>query len=181
MKVKLFLVMSLLCSSVFAEPVEIPDFKEESLPLLNKRLRELEDKQSSCILGFAASGGVGIAAGTTKYAAFMGGAFGTTNWNSTEANRQHIIPYTGTAKNLYIRTTGAQPGAGALVFTVRKNGVDTDLTITIAANEAAGTKTDLANKVSFSAGDLICLKGVNGDGADTSALINQWSLEFVKK
>ena len=138
------------------------------------------DGKTSCVIGFAASGGVGIATGTTKYASFFGGAFGSTNWNSTEANRQHILPYAGTAKNLYIRTTGAQPSAGNLVFTVRKGGAATALTITVAADEAAGTKTDLTNEVSFVAGDLICLQGVNNDGVDTSALINQWSLEYVK-
>ena len=138
------------------------------------------DGKTSCVLGFASSGGVGIAAGTTKYAAFFGGAFGTTNWNTTEANRQHILPYAGTAKNLYIRTTGAQPSAGNLVFKVRKNGADTALTITVVADEAAGTKTDTTNTVTFAVGDLICLEGANGDGVDTSALINQWSLEYVK-
>ena len=39
-------------------------------------------------------------------------------------------------RNLYVVTTGVQPGTGALVATVRRNGVDTAVTLTIAAGAA---------------------------------------------
>ncbi len=154
---------------------------QEGIDIANEELRKLRRTSDSCVLGFASSGGVSIGTDLTTYAAFMGGAFGTTNFNSTSGRRQHILPYAGVVKNLYIRTTTAQPAGGSLVFTVRKNGTDTAVTLTIAAGGSAGTFTDLTNSVSFDAGDLIDLKAVNNDGVSVSATVNQWSIEYQRE
>jgi hypothetical protein len=46
-------------------------------------------------------------------------------------------------------------------LTIRKNGVDTSITLTIPAGSSIGTYSDTTNSVSFSAGDLISVKAVN--------------------
>lgn len=118
--------------------------------------------------------GVTVALSSTVYAApFFGGSF-----NATEGNRQLTIKVAGTVGNLYVRTNSAQSGLGSLVITVRKNGADTAVTLTIAAGAAAATFSDVANTVSFAAGDLIGFKVVN-NAAATSANIMEVGV-FVK-
>lgn len=118
--------------------------------------------------------GVTVGSGATVYAApFFGGSF-----NATEGNRQLTIKVAGTVGNLYVRTNSAQSGLGSLVITVRKNGADTAVTLTIAAGSAAATFSDVANTVAFAAGDLIGFKVVN-NAAATSANIMEVGV-FVK-
>jgi hypothetical protein len=113
---------------------------------------------------------------STNYAPIVG----TSSFNATESNRQFIFPYACTVKNLYIRTTGTQSSTGSLVFTVRKEGLATAVTRTIAASVAAGTYSDVTNTVDFAAGEVISLQVVNNATA-TSANIISWSAEVVKK
>lgn len=61
----------------------------------------------------------------------------------------------GTMRNLYFRLTGTQPSTGSLVITARKNNADTAIVITIPANGAAGTWTDLTHSVAMAAGDYV--------------------------
>lgn len=119
-------------------------------------------------------GGAQNTAGTTAYAPIGG----TTNYNATERNRQIVIARACVIKNLSIVTGTSQPGTGTMVFTVRKNGVDTALTLTVAINAAAGTFADNTNEVSFSAGDLLSLKSVN-NASGASAELTAWSVLSV--
>jgi len=96
------------------------------------------------------------------------------NWLTTtfaaEWNRMTVVWATCTAKNLFIRTDNAQTGTWSFVFTVRKNGADTSIVVTVAAWSAAWTFSDTSNTASFTAGDRISLKGVN-NGSATSAQV----------
>lgn len=110
-----------------------------------------------------------IAASTTNYLAIGGGTAGA---NATEANRQNIISTGGTLRNLYIATSTSQPAGGSLAFTLRKNGSDTGIVVTIAASTAAGTFSDTTNSVNVAPGDLLSLKAVNGSSSASAAIIS---------
>lgn len=117
-------------------------------------------------------GAAQVTASTTAYAPING----TTNYNATENNRQSLISRNCLISNLVVVTGSSQPASGSLTLTVRKNGVDTTLTITIPANQAAGTFADTTHTVSFVAGDLISLKGVNAATGNSAALV-AWSIK----
>jgi hypothetical protein len=75
-----------------------------------------------------------------------------------------IAPVAFTLSNMYtVHYTSTQPASGAQVLTVRKNGVDTALSITIAAGSAPTTTpySDLTNSVSFAVGDRMTIKRQN--------------------
>jgi hypothetical protein len=105
----------------------------------------------------AAMGGV-VAGVVTRYFAFLSLA-----QNAAENQRQIVVPYAVTFKNFFcfFGVGGGQPATGSLVLTIRKNGVDTAITITIPAGSSIGTYSDTTNSVSFVAGDLISVKAVN--------------------
>ena len=89
--------------------------------------------------------------------------------SATENFRNIVMPVSGTLKNLYIRNGSTQSATGNIVFTVRKNGVDTAMTVTYSnADGAATTKSDTTNTVSVVAGDLICIKAVNAAPSSAS-------------
>ncbi len=118
------------------------------------------------------AGAAQVTASTTAYAPIGS----TSNFNATENNRQAIIPRPALVSNLVIVTATSQPASGSIVYTIRKNGVDTAITITIPANQAAGTFTDSTNSVQFAANDLISLKAVN-NATGNSAQIIAWSVK----
>lgn len=118
------------------------------------------------------SGAAQVTASTTAYAPIGS----TSNFNATENNRQTIATRPMLVSNLVVVTATAQSGTGSLVYTLRKNGVNTAITITIAAGAAAGTFTDSTNSVQFAANDLISLKAVNNASANSSQLI-AWSIK----
>lgn len=121
-------------------------------------------QQDSMILSNG-QGNSTVGAGVTTYANLFGGL---TSFSTTESSRQSLVTNSGNISRLYVRTSNTQPGTGALVFTLRVNGVDTALTVTVAANAVAGTFSDTVNSVAVNAGDLISLKLVNG-ASGTSA------------
>jgi hypothetical protein len=112
-----------------------------------------------------------IPAATTQYATVGGGSA-----TATENQRQTPIPRATTVRNLYFVTSAAQPGDGALTVTLRKNGVDTAVTLTVAAGAAAGTFSDLTHSVAFAAGDLLSIKLVNASPGTVSAAVVGWSV-----
>ena len=109
---------------------------------------------------------VTLGVSTTSYVSFC--AFTT---NSTEANRQVIIPVAGTIKNLYVLTSTTQSAAGTQVCTCRKNGANTTIVATITAGAAAGTFSDTTNSVSVAAGDKLSLQVQNNAASGTAATI----------
>ena len=75
-----------------------------------------------------------------------------------------IAPVAFTLSNMYtVHYTSTQPASGAQILTVRKNGVDTALSITIAAGSLPTTTpySDLTNSVSFAVGDRMTIKRQN--------------------
>lgn len=75
-----------------------------------------------------------------------------------------------TASNLTVATSVAQPSDGDTVITVRKNGADTALTVTVPASAAAGSFSDTANSVSFVAGDYYSVSATK-NGSSVAAPI----------
>jgi hypothetical protein len=97
--------------------------------------------------------------------------------SSTENFRNIVMPVAGTLKNLYIRNGTTQSGTGSIVFTLRKNGADTAITITFTSSDgAATTKSDTTNTVSVAVGDLICIKAVNAAPSSASGNFVSFSL-----
>jgi hypothetical protein len=99
---------------------------------------------------------------------------------AAENQRQIPVPYDVTFKNFFcfFGVGASQPATGSLVLTIRKNGVDTAITITIPAGTSSGTFSDTTNSVSFAAGDLISVKAVNNASA-TSGNITAISLGTI--
>lgn len=113
----------------------------------------------------------GIAAGATRYYNPLFTA------NSNEAARQMVVPVRINVVGLYVRTNSAQPATSGLTFTLRKNGVDTAITFTVAANAAAGNYGDTQHEVEFLASDKLSIKAVNAAGT-TSAQVLSISMGF---
>ena len=130
-------------------------------------------KETAHYKGFT-GGGAQNTAGTTAYAPIGG----TTNYNANERNRQTLVARYCKISNLTIVTGTAQPASGTMVFTLRKNGVDTSMVITIPINAAAGTFADTTHSVTFSPGDLISLKSVNNASGNSAELI-AWSFRVI--
>jgi hypothetical protein len=97
--------------------------------------------------------------------------------SGTENQREFPLPFSGTAKNYYFITSTTQSGTGSLVLTIRKNGADTSIVITIAAGSAAGTFSNTSNTASFTAGDTLAVK-VTNNASVNSAAYNGASLAF---
>lgn len=101
--------------------------------------------------------GSGYQYGTTNYIGF--GAESTTEQSTTESEAQIRSP-AGTAKKLRARAWGNALN-GSTTITLRKNGVDTALTVTIAAGSTVWV-TDDTHTVSVAEDDLLDWKVVTG-------------------
>lgn len=108
------------------------------------------------------SGTSTVAVNTTTYLApIFRSTFG--GFISVEVYRS-IVVRKGTLKNLIV-LAGAAPGAGeTFVYTVRVNGVNTAMTVTL-SGAAQLTGTDVVNVVQIDAGDRITLKCVTSAAA----------------
>ncbi|MEP7218924.1 MAG: hypothetical protein ABI876_08395, partial [Bacteroidota bacterium] len=107
-----------------------------------------------------------IADSTTMY--FGPFKFGT---SSSEPQQKYVLPIAVTLSRFSIRLLGAnQPPSGNLVFTVRKNGVDTGLQIIVPAGSAVGNFIDTTHTVVFAAGDEFSISATN-NATDASANI----------
>lgn len=101
----------------------------------------------------AAFGSVlGVPATLTDYFQLTGRQTGLV---TTESSVQSGISSNGTEQNLTVITSGTQPADGSLVITLRKNGSNTALTVTIPGGSVAGVYTDNTHTVSLVQGDLI--------------------------
>ena len=107
-----------------------------------------------------------VAASSTRYTTVYKDGLASTEIGTI------IVPTSFTASSLYVYLRTSQTGTGSMVVTVRKNGANTDLTVTISAGSAGATiHTDLVNSVSFVAGDLLSIGMVN-NGTATSGSIS---------
>ncbi len=89
---------------------------------------------------------------STQYSRPMGDAF-----SLTENEVRCVCPTSGMIKNLYVLLSN-DPGTSpdAYRFTLRIDGVDKALTVTVTANDRTGNNT--ANEVAVSAGDILTVK-----------------------
>ena len=122
------------------------------------------------LYGTAAS--ASVTASSTQYHTFAGL---DSLFNADESSRQMLVPVAGTLSKFYVRTNGSQYIDGSLILTVRVNGVDTGITITIPAGATMATFSDTTHTAAVVAGDLISIKGVNAASED-SATLSQWSI-----
>jgi len=92
----------------------------------------------------------------------------------TETSRQCVVPAAFTLSNLYVTLNNAPAGTASYKFTVRKNGVDTLLAVTITGSATNGA--DTADSVSFAAGDTISLS-VTPTSTPTAPTYFLWNLQ----
>lgn len=126
---------------------------------------------SSSWLGVGGTGLVfgGGSMGAGAAAVFLGSGFIQT---PTAAELQVPMTRPATIRSLRVRIAGAGVGTQNVTYTVRKNGVDTGLTVTVANDAAAPTDaSDLVHSFTVVAGDLISL-GVTKASGVTSGQTN---------
>jgi len=151
------------------------------------------------------SGAATLAGGTLNIPQYSGGsgltnqiwnfqtanviAASTTTWigvgmtaGSNEQTSTVIIPHAMTLTNMYLmHYTLTQPASGSQVITVRKNGVDTALVITIASGAAptATPYSNTTNPVTFVAGDKLSIRRVNNATAGSGGAFNGLSFTIT--
>jgi hypothetical protein len=105
------------------------------------------------------------------------GVTGGTN----ESTATVIMPVACTLSDMYtMHYNTTQPATGSQVFTVRKNGVDTALSITISAGSVPTTTpySNTANSVTFAAGDKLSIRRVN-NATTTGGAVNGLSFKLT--
>ncbi len=85
------------------------------------------------------------------------------------------LPRALVLKELIVRIIGTQTASGTLTITIRKNGNDTALSVTIPAGSTTGAYTNTTDVAAFSPGDEFTIMIVNA-GSTTSAPITQISV-----
>jgi hypothetical protein len=86
-------------------------------------------------------------------------------------------PRAGTLQNFYMRHTAGGGNGNNIVYTIRKNGVATALTITMASTANDGS--DLANTVSVAKGDLLDIEVTKAAGIAGSPTDVVGTVEFL--
>jgi len=94
--------------------------------------------------------------------------FGRKIPDSVRFDGQTLFPTSGTLKKFYI-TLSAAPGAGtSRTFKLEKNGVDSDVAITISGTDISGS--DLVNSLSVVAGDKVAFNQTAVSGTPATAI-----------
>jgi hypothetical protein len=117
--------------------------------------------------GYIGTGVIGP--GLTNYSGILGGGYVNA---ANEFQRFVPLPQSCSLSRWYARTSATQPATGSLVITLRQNQVDTALVITIAAGSVAGTYSNTATSIAFSAGDLTSVKIVNNSAGNSAPIIS---------
>src|SRR5262245_19689964 len=112
-----------------------------------------------------------LAGNTTEYL----GMFGASCAGTAEANAQLAMPANGTMQEFHA-TVDQAPGAGSIVFTVRKNGANTPVSCTISGT--ARSCADSVNAVGFATGDLISVQ-MTETGLPATTVVAGWTSQFV--
>jgi hypothetical protein len=111
-----------------------------------------------------------VTASNTIYTGFVG----TTGTAFSLANEYRILammPQNCTLSRFYI-SVNPQPATGSITYTIRKNGVDTALAITVAAGSLGGTFSNTATSISFSAGNTLSVKAANSALTSSGILVS---------
>jgi hypothetical protein len=104
--------------------------------------------------GFVAT----VPASTTTYAMITAGPIA---FNTNIANREFVIPFGGTVKNLYVFTSNTQGAGGSLVISLMQNTVATSLAVTVPASGLSGTRSNLTDSFTAVAGDKLVFRLIN--------------------
>jgi hypothetical protein len=99
-----------------------------------------------------------VPASSTTYGTITSGVIA---FNANVANREFVIPFGGTVKNLYVFTSNTQGAGGSLVISVLQNQVATSLAVTVPASGLSGTRSDLTNSFTAVAGDKLVFRLIN--------------------
>jgi hypothetical protein len=101
----------------------------------------------------------------------------TSTLSSTTPSSFFLVPKNCTAGRLFVRTSTAQSGTGAVTVTLLDSALaSTALTLMVPAGAAAGSFSDVVNTVPLTAGSRYILSLVNAATA-TSAAFTSWSME----
>jgi len=117
--------------------------------------------------GWVAIGGSQLVFGTGDTTAVATAVYPAPGYiaTATATEVQLAVTRVGTLRNLRVRGTGAGVGTQNVVYTVRKNGADTAITVTVANDAASPNLTsDTTHTVVVAAGDLISLSIVKAAG-----------------
>lgn len=132
---------------------------------------QLDNKKDTLTYGNVYA--VTVGASATVYAAIAG----LTTFNATESNRHFAVPVAGTIKNFYVKMSGTQSATGSLVITIRNNATSSSVSVTVtSADGASPTKSDNANSLSISAGDLLSIQLINNATATSASVV---SMSFI--
>jgi hypothetical protein len=84
--------------------------------------------------------------------------FGTTSVSAAENQRKVASPMAGSLKNLFIRTNNTAPATSVTTFTLRINGVNTNIRVIISGSQVADKYFNITNSASVAVGDEITLQ-----------------------
>lgn len=93
--------------------------------------------------------------------------------SSTEAQSEIVVPVPGTLRNLRALADAITP---TVVYTIRVNGVDTTITLSLATLATSGL--DSAHTAALAQGDVVTLKTVTSS-ADSNVVYPGAAVEFV--
>ena len=102
------------------------------------------------------------------------------DWTGVENDRREVIPTAGTIKSFYITLKNHTDSAGkGWKYTIRKNGIDTAVSVTILDGDLTGNSG--ANSVAVAAGDIVTLKvePINAPDGVPRPTAHFWGLVFV--
>jgi len=101
--------------------------------------------------------------------------------SASENNPIYVANSNGTIKNLVVTCTQIPTGAETLQIVIRKNQVDTDLSITLDSSSSAGVvgylESNLINTANVALGDWLTIKCVSSAGAIVDNLKICFSIE----
>ncbi|HLD29888.1 MAG TPA: hypothetical protein VJC03_06060 [bacterium] len=89
--------------------------------------------------------------------------------DSVETAAQQVMPRDGTVKNLYVMVSGNTTTTSFTVVTIRKNELDTLVTLTIPWGQT-GTFVNATNTASFLSGDKLSIRVYNGSATGVTTI-----------
>lgn len=98
----------------------------------------------------------------------------STGFSNNEANRLDVIPVATTIDNLIVTLSSAPGASTSFTFTVRKNQIDTTLSVVISGASTTGTLK--GNPISYVAGDTISIS-CTPNNTPTAPSTTNWSLQ----
>lgn len=134
------------------------------------KLAGISTGASTAILGWGSN-----SVGSTVATRYLEPWFGDNLAPTTPTQWRAVRP--GTAKNARVRHNGTAGNGNAIVYTLRKEGVATALTVSLASTASDGS--DLVNTVAFAAGDRLDIEITKAAAIGASPTNVVWEMEFA--